>query len=165
MSIGKQNIDQCAAAYFGLKCTREKVRVIFLPLSFSLSLCTQTHIHTRTLAHLPSIFRIGKVGQLHVSYASTFVPTHTHTHIYLFGTYIVCSWNTHVPHTVTHMFHYSVYACASTYRFFVSAFSTPPPPPTPLFLSIPLSLLFQLDSWPLAIIELASFASFSSCLL
>lgn len=49
----------------------------YLPPALFLTL--SLHTNTRTLAHLPSIFRIGKVGQLHVSYASTFVPTHTHT--------------------------------------------------------------------------------------
>lgn len=98
------------AAYYGLKCTREKVRAIFLPLSLSLSLCT--HSRTHTLAHLPSIFRIGKVGQLHVSYASTFVPTHTHTHthVYLFWTYVhsvymeyTCSTQSHTCSTAHFM--------------------------------------------------------------
>lgn len=141
------------AAYYGLKCTREKVRAIFLPLSFSLSLCT--HSRTHTLAHLPSIFRIGKVGQLHVSYASTFVPTHTHTHLYLFWTYVhsvymeyTCSTQSHTCSTAHFMLVPALLFC-----FFYS-------PSTPLLLSLSLCLLFQLDSWPLAIIELASFASF-----
>lgn len=120
------------AAYYGHKCKGEKVRAIFLPLSFSLSLCTHT------LAHLPSIFRIGKVGQLHVSYASTFVPTHTHTLVPILNVCTQCVHGIHMFHTVAHMFHCSLYACASTYRTFVSAFSTPPPP---LFFSLYLSVI------------------------
>lgn len=151
------------AAYYGLKCTREKVRAIFLPLSFSLSLCT--HSRTHTLAHLPSIFRIGKVGQLHVSYASTFVPTHTlaHTCTYFERMYIVCTWNTHVPHSRTHVPLLTLCLCQHISHFCFCFFYSPFSSTTLLHsisLSLSLCLLFQLDSWPLAIIELASFASF-----
>lgn len=71
--------------------------------------------------------------------------------------YIVCTWNTHVPHSRTHVPLLTLCLCQHISHFCLCLFYSPS---TPLLLSLSLCLLFQLDSWPLAIIELASFASF-----
>lgn len=58
--------------------------------------------------------------------------------MYLFGTYIVCTWNTHVPHTLcTHVPLLTLCLCQHISHFCFSFFYSPPP----LSLSLSLSVI------------------------